>query len=72
MPNSPFPGGPKEQVKRDEPNKSGGARHGNQGADRVHGDLVGPGLFADQPDDSDEGLVRGPPPKPRKRYSQAG
>lgn len=78
MANSPFPGGPREVVDRDEPNRRSGAPHGNQGDDRQQGDLTGPGNFADRkgqaadnPGARKEGLVRGAPPKPRKRYSLA-
>lgn len=72
MSNSPHPGGSRRDVNRDEPNKTGGTSRGNQGQDRNHGDMVGAGTFGDQRDRDVEGLVRGPPPKPHKRYSQAG
>ncbi|QCK85061.1 hypothetical protein E8L99_04340 [Phreatobacter aquaticus] len=72
MANNPFPGGPPGAVGRDEPNKRGGTSRGNQGEDREQGDLAGPGNFADSPETGKDALVRGAPPKPRKRYSLSG
>ncbi len=45
-------------------------RNGNAGADRAGGDERGRGTFESGPDAED--LTRGAPPKPVKRYSQAG
>jgi hypothetical protein len=46
------------------------AGSGNSGEDRVGGDEVGAGTFADKPGGPDD-LTRGAPPKKKKRYSLA-
>jgi hypothetical protein len=70
MANSPHPGGSKDRVDRDEPNRRGGTSAGNRGSDRRSGD----GVAADTPERpvDDEALTRGAPPKKQKRYSHAG
>jgi hypothetical protein len=70
MANSPHPGGSKDKVGRDEPNRRGGTSAGNRGADRQSGDE----RAAEAPDRpvDDAALTRGAPPKKHKRYSHAG
>ncbi len=70
MANSPHPGGSKDSVGRDEPNRRDGAPAVNRGNDRRSGDKVaaaGPERPVDE-----EALTRGAPPKKHKRYSHAG
>lgn len=72
MTNSSSPGGPRDTAGRDEPNRRGGTARGNQRGEDQNGDLAGPGNFSDSPERGTDGLVRGAPPKPRKRYSLSG
>lgn len=67
---TPHTGGRPAETGRDEPNRRGGRREGNQGTDRQGGDGSAPKTTAGAR--SDDALVRGEPPKPHKRYSLAG
>jgi hypothetical protein len=69
MANSPHPGGSKDRVGRDEPNRRGGAAAGNRGSDHQSGDK----RAAEAPERpvDDAALTRGAPPKKQKRYSLA-
>lgn len=67
---TPHAGGSPAETGRDEPNRRGGRAQGSQGQDRQGGDKSAPKSSTGAR--TDEALVRGMPPKPRKRYSLAG
>ncbi|WP_146144734.1 hypothetical protein [Phreatobacter cathodiphilus] len=70
MATTPKAGTPRPETGRGTAHPDGRTSPGNRGEDRVGGDEVGEGTFADR-QAGPEDVIRGAPPKKKKRYSLA-